>query len=329
MLLIGLKPSQNGQISLVKRFAVLSSIHTVQLWFCPLTSLDDGIDHLAVLRSTLNEDELAKVDRYRFPNARLQALYVRNYLRLILTHCARGSNLNIAPEQWRFKYGSKGKPHLCDEQYEQTGMDFNISHSGGYLLVAVVISGSFDHLPGGCNTLKLGVDIEESRPNTDIHAIHQHYFSQNESTRLLALPMSEQRRYFFDLWALKESYIKATGKGLSTPLHSFGFDMSNGLESKLPIQPHGSNLEGFEKELQPVSVMDLPQATLLEGILLERVQLGSISENSDEPQIWKNCMGRIGEEYRYAVSLCTETPFDLVIQANWLESSQLLAALRS
>ncbi|MDX1300802.1 4'-phosphopantetheinyl transferase family protein [Photobacterium sp.] len=264
----------------------MSSFPLVQLWFCPLTQLDDAGPYIDSLRRWLTEDELTKVDRYRLQDARTRALYVRGVLRAVLSRYAA-----LSPDEWRFEYGEKGKPRLCAELRDQTGLEFNLSHSGGYLLLGVIRAGS--------ENVELGVDIEHARTSTDIYPILSHYFSPQEVTALLHLPENRQRPRFFDLWALKESYIKATGLGLATSLKSFGFDLSAASKETLPIQSAAGPDSPFYSE--PV----VSQLELYRGIGLNFADNGSdhSSAKKVEPDPWQSCLGRLNEEYRFAVTL--------------------------
>lgn len=47
------------------------------------------------------------------------------------------------------------------------------------------------------------------------------FFSDEEVEDLNTRSLVGKIDYFYDLWTLKESYIKAIGKGLSIPLNSF------------------------------------------------------------------------------------------------------------
>ena len=107
-------------------------IPIVDLWLCSLSDLHDDIDSVSYLKQRLTMDEIAKVDRYRMPSSQVQALYVRNYLRKVLSCYS-----DLRPEEWRFEYGEKGKPSLVAEQQLKTGLNFNISHSKEHLLIAV------------------------------------------------------------------------------------------------------------------------------------------------------------------------------------------------
>ena len=102
----------------------------VDLWLCSLSDLRDDIGSKSHLKQTLTADEIAKVERYRVPSSQVQALYVRNYLRKVLS-----SYSDLMPEAWRFEYGEKGKPSLVAEQQLKTGLNFNISHSKEHLLI--------------------------------------------------------------------------------------------------------------------------------------------------------------------------------------------------
>ncbi|WP_123924182.1 4'-phosphopantetheinyl transferase family protein [Vibrio crassostreae] len=251
----------------------------VDLWLCSLSDLRDDIGSKSHLTQILTADEIAKVERYRVPSSQVQALYVRNYLRKVLS-----SYSDLIPEAWRFEYGEKGKPSLVAEQQIKTGLNFNISHSKEHLLIAVCQRVG--------KPVQLGVDIEHARSSTNIDSIMKHYFSDKELAGLLELSKEKQRERFFDLWALKESYIKGTGKGLATSLKSFSFDFSNLTEQTLPI--HSS---GFQPKLQ--------DEIRLHGEIIVYNGVGLNLDASEDPLStdWQCCLGRLDDQYRFAVTL--------------------------
>jgi 4'-phosphopantetheinyl transferase len=106
-----------------------------------------------------------------------------------------------------FTLNQFGKPYLEG----QSGMHFNLSHAGDWIVCAV------DSSP-------IGIDVEQIQ-SIDM-AIAAHYFSAAEHAALLAIPLGNRIASFFDLWTLKESYIKAIGKGLSETLSHFTIDFS-------------------------------------------------------------------------------------------------------
>ncbi|MCG9556254.1 4'-phosphopantetheinyl transferase family protein [Vibrio kanaloae] len=246
----------------------------IDLWFCSLNDLDEGSDHVSRLKQKLTADEVAKVERYRMPSSQTQALYVRSCLRAILSRY-----FCFQPEEWRFEYGEKGKPSLVEKQQIETGLNFNISHSKEYLLIAV------------CQTkgqpLQLGVDIEHARISTNIAAIMKHYFSESEISDFLELDDASQRERFFDLWALKESYIKATGKGLATSLKSFSFNFSNLTKQTLPFSS-----SDFQSVLNG-------EIRLYSGIGLDL----DAAEIDDASISWQCRLGRLDDQFRFAVTL--------------------------
>jgi 4'-phosphopantetheinyl transferase len=101
-----------------------------------------------------------------------------------------------------FAKNEYGKPYLAGSD----SFSFNVSHSGKW--VALIYGQG-----------RLGVDIEEIRP-IDL-TIAERFFSGEEYSDLLLRPEAERTDYFYEIWTLKESYVKALGSGLSHPLTSF------------------------------------------------------------------------------------------------------------
>jgi 4'-phosphopantetheinyl transferase len=94
--------------------------------------------------------------------------------------------------------------------YEGTGsFHFSISHSGEWVVCA------FDDRP-------VGVDIQKiiRLPGKCMDMIVSRFFHKDEQIQYSNLN-EEMKNDFFTPWALKESYMKLSGKGLQAPLLKF------------------------------------------------------------------------------------------------------------
>ncbi|NJD01078.1 MAG: 4'-phosphopantetheinyl transferase superfamily protein [Ruminiclostridium sp.] len=110
--------------------------------------------------------------------------------------------LKIKNKEISFGSNEYGKPFLIGAE----NFHFNNSHSGEWVVCAI------DDLP-------IGIDVEMIQ-SIDFD-IAERFFSKEEYKDFLSKDESEKLPYFYDLWTLKESYIKAVGKGLSIPLDTF------------------------------------------------------------------------------------------------------------
>ena len=121
----------------------------------------------------------------------------------LLLKYALGEN-GFSPEELVFTYGENGKPRLSD-----CPLQFNLSHSGEVVLCAV------SSAPVGC-------DIEKIRPRFG-DGIAERFFAENEKEYIKEQPDADKKTSaFYRIWTLKESYVKAVGKGVSAlPFSSF------------------------------------------------------------------------------------------------------------
>ncbi|KUI98767.1 4'-phosphopantetheinyl transferase family protein [Vibrio sp. MEBiC08052] len=111
---------------------------------------------------------------------------------------------------YRIEYG---KPAIAGTP----SLWFNISHSNGVGVLLLSKSGD------------VGVDIEFKKKDSQILKIARRFFHREEMVQLESLPSKDVYRQARQLWTLKESYIKAIGKGLAQPLNSFWFDLNESL----------------------------------------------------------------------------------------------------
>lgn len=125
------------------------------------------------------------------------------FKRQVLSHYA-----DVSPADWRFGVGEQGKPHLCGTSH---ALDFNLSHSGDWLVCGVT-AGS-----------PVGVDIEECKSGRNVMTLARRFFRKEEVVALESCNNADRADRFYDLWTLKESAVKARGGMLVPGLDSRGF----------------------------------------------------------------------------------------------------------
>lgn len=190
----------------------------------PVLELNDtvvveaGLDIAAEVRhdleSILDDAERERAARFAFSHNRRRYQAAHAALRLVLAHY-----LDEDPHALRFERGSHGKPQLV--RRFAAGLQFNLSHSAGRALVVV------------SRGREVGIDIEVHRPDLDIDDLARLVLSGAEQRAFAALPVEHRRAAFFRAWVRKESFVKATGEGLSCPLASFDVSLDEHVESAL------------------------------------------------------------------------------------------------
>jgi 4'-phosphopantetheinyl transferase len=180
----------------------------IHLWLCPHDNAGDPMMDGA-LRSLLTAEELSKQARFHFVADRYRYLLTRALVRTVLSRY-----VPVHAHAWRFAHGPFGRPHIQAPNVEEgRTLNFNLSHSDGLVVLALA------------RNIDIGVDAEyiENAPVLDA----DHFFSPTEARALRALPSTQQSERFFELWTLKESYVKANGMGLQIPLDSFSFALDD------------------------------------------------------------------------------------------------------
>lgn len=172
----------------------------LQVFSYSLISKQDFEAFYQQIKPQLPLDLASKVEGFRFAADKQRSL-----MGDLIVRWFYAQELNTNPFALEFETNEHEKPFLKSHPKAQ----FNISHSGDYVVVA------FSDCP-------VGIDIEKNKGNR--LAVARRFFTREELDDLFALP-NEQKQidYFYQLWTLKESYMKAIGKGISMSLSSFSF----------------------------------------------------------------------------------------------------------
>ena len=149
------------------------------------------------LLKVIDESKRERIGRFRRWEDAHRVLLADLLLRRVLT-----AETGISNEALLFETDEYGKPRLLND----CNIHFNLSHSGAWVVCAL------DERP-------IGVDVEKNRDiSLDVSSL---CLTAGEITDMEKKGDSEKLTFFYSLWTLKESYVKAIGKGLSTSLTSF------------------------------------------------------------------------------------------------------------
>ncbi len=133
----------------------------------------------------------------------------RALLRSSLAYC-----LGIRPCDVDLGYSPNGKPYISGT-WEGTRLSFNVSHAGGWALIALSSEGD------------VGVDIEPVVPRKQMHRLLYGLFSDKDMSYVLDAPVHEQESTFYQLWCRREATLKAFGKGARYPTQKLNWSSFN------------------------------------------------------------------------------------------------------
>lgn len=146
------------------------------------------------LYQTVSPARQAKIDRFILPRDKKLSLAAGLLLQAGLAdHGFRESELTMAHHE-NDKPFIKDHPELC----------FNIAHSENLAICSF-------------SNQEIGADVEKVTP-ADLE-LARRFFDASEYRTIVAAESPTDT--FFDYWVLKESYMKATGRGFKLPLDAF------------------------------------------------------------------------------------------------------------
>lgn len=168
-------------------------------------SLDVGQAEYERLNATLAKDELARADRFLLPEIRKRFVVCRGRTRTLLAQLTGQSAAEI-----QFEYEQWGKPRLRTGR--TSPLQFNVSHSGDWALLAVAAS-------------PVGIDLEVQQARFRYRSIASQVISPQEQAAWNAVPARDRDAAMMRLWVCKEALLKAMGLGIAEGLQQIAFPL--------------------------------------------------------------------------------------------------------
>lgn len=171
-----------------------------------------------------------RVDRMRMYDDKVRSVAAWSLLREGL------KDIGVTMAEGRIGYGEYGKPMFMSGETGNEEIFFNLSHSEERVMCVIA------ERPVGCDVQIIGGSERD---------IAKRFFHPNEYEVIRAIENEEEAaRVFARLWTIKESFIKAVGRGLSCAMDSFWVDIS---QAEVVIRP----TESLEFKCQDFKVKEI------------------------------------------------------------------------
>jgi len=174
-----------------------------------LLDASDSPRAYAECHATLSPEEKDRAGRFAQDRHRRQYVLAHGLLRFALSDVRS----QVAPSDWSFWRDRYDRPFVASPA-TASPLYFSLSHTDG--CVACAVSG-FE---------RVGVDVECIRQRGSLWDVVSKSYSAEESEALRGVAPEQFVDRFFDIWTLKEAYLKATGRGLSVALDQFSILIS-------------------------------------------------------------------------------------------------------
>lgn len=118
--------------------------------------------------------------------------------------------------------------------HDRQGTPFAL-RQGRRQALSVSISRTFGWAAACVSPLPVGIDIEHVAPHAADAALAAEFFAPEERAYLAQCPPANRAASFFQIWTLKEAYLKALGSGFRTALPSFSVAGADTLPRLRPV----------------------------------------------------------------------------------------------
>lgn len=166
--------------------------------YCINNNFPISKEKLSSFEEFIDSSKLARIKKYRNSKDYENALVADLLIRFAIYEASKVKYKNKP-----FLLNDYGKPYLP----ANIAVHFNVSHSGDWVVCAV-------------DEKSIGIDVELMQ-EVDFLGIAKSFFTPEEYVLIANADNGRKRELFYDIWTLKESFIKAIGKGMSIDLNSF------------------------------------------------------------------------------------------------------------